>query len=535
MDSAVSLTANTRAVRELAPDPPARPAAEKGVLAEAGVVAGLLLGIGLYLYPMLWWHGKPIVHTGDVIRLYYEALLSSRGQVLYRDVFEYVQPGTIFLMRGWAGMFGWGVGTLNGWVVVYGCAVAVLLYSAGRFFLDRLWSLLASVAGMYIGVSLGAVPYHRLAPLLLVVSALVVAHDGVRRPSTRKLLFAALFSGAAFLLMQSEGLVGATLVGAWLLQRGWRREAAIYAAALLVLPIATLGYFIRWHATGAYIHYTWWFPVTQATRGTYGGVAQLPRSLAALLAEPTVERALGFGYAALALVIIPAACAGVLFHATAPARLRLAALVLLGQMAAVIYGPHLYRLLAVMLGGLLLLAWFASRSQYARLFLVFSTFLIGAALIHRINGALHTQFMQVEDRVSGRTAVIPTRDAATTAKAEWLFARTSPGDTVALYRYEPSLLFLGDLHNPGPFLQIDEGGYISPAEVQSILENLRASKPRVAMWRPPLDETARPVPIRDLQPLRDYLFSCYRPSAPPIDYTLLLERRTGPDDCELSR
>src|SRR3989442_15071350 len=57
---------------------------------------GIIVGYRLLL---LWRGGHPLFHDSDPARLFYEAFLMSRGEVIYRDFFEFAQPGVPFLYR----------------------------------------------------------------------------------------------------------------------------------------------------------------------------------------------------------------------------------------------------------------------------------------------------------------------------------------------------------------------------------------------------------------------------------------------------
>jgi hypothetical protein len=84
---------------------------------------------------------------------------------------------------------------------------------------------------------------------------------------------------------------------------------------------------------------------------------------------------------------------------------------------------------------------------------------------------------------------------------------------VAIYPWDNDLLFLGNLRNPAKFLWLDEGGFNSEAEVESVVDSLRTLRPKLAMWIPLVRDDGSYQPIVWLSPVRSYLRQCYVPVA----------------------
>lgn len=509
-----------------ATSPRARRAIQGRLGKELAQSCGLALVIGAYMAPILWHNGLPILVGGDLLRLFYEALLSSRGFAIYKDFFEFVEPGSIWLLSAWAHIFGFSISSLNAWLMTSTVAIALVLFWTTRGFLGFWWSATAVAWASYCTIYPGMVPYHRLAAILCVVAACVT---DAKRPQPAYSLIAGFCGGCACLMAQSDGGLGTIAIAVWLWVSGrWRRSLVFLAGAALPLFVAGL-YFAARSSLREYMHFTILFALFQVPRGPWSGAAAWPESWHAVLMRPdTGRRIFEISVAIITAFVVPFSNLAVLVYSRTPRRLRILAIVAASQLAAVGFGPSLSRVGTAALIGFPSVFWWISRTRLAKVWFAIAILLVAAGMIRRDVRRQMQDFTIATDRVAGDRFLIAS-ELQLAPKLSSLQSRTRPGDVVGLYPSETDLLFLADVRNPGRFFWVDEGGFTSRAEVQQTVDAIRLAAPEVAMWSRVFNEAGDEVRLDYLLPLERYIAHCYA----SIDGTIeaIRIRRSEVSDC----
>lgn len=206
-----------------------------------------------------------------------------QGELLYRDVFEFVGPLPLALN---ALLFGWlGHPQLEASRLVAGGFAAALLFGAARF-TGQLGLPASYGVAVAAGIAFGALPgfrayFHHWLALAFGMWAMVVAAHAILQGSRASLGWWAAAGGLAGLAMLCTGtrgvvvlvaIAGASLVATWAEGLPWRRGlqqgAALLAGALLAwLPF--LAYFAAQGAATQFLLQVWWWPATHY--GVRGG------------------------------------------------------------------------------------------------------------------------------------------------------------------------------------------------------------------------------------------------------------------------
>ena len=491
------------------------------------LLGGVFLGAAaLVLHTQLFHNGLPIVRPGDDVRLMYEALLNSRGSLIYRDFFEFAQPGIVFFLQGWGALAGFGIMQLNYAVLTIWLAVTFAVWRIGSAVVPSPWAAVCAACTLWWCAGIMPI-YHVSAAALLMGAAAVLEPP---RPMTlssqvsRRALLAGFLAGLAFVTMQSRGAMGGLALLAWTWRRRGAPAAMLFAIAAAVPVVAVGSYFALNGGLADWLHFTLVFAVAQAPRGTWAGLHVFAESFRTDGIEQVMRSAVLYAPAVLAPFVATAA----LMVRDTPALVRLLGLLVLSQVAAVLWGPEVYRLLAGVFPAFIIAAWFCSRLRTRAVWLSAAALVMTLLLGNQMRHVQAAPYVTIPDRVANSVALLVRSDES--PRYEWVLRHTTAGETVAFYPWENDLLFLGDLRNPGKYLWLDEGGFNSDTEIASALDAWRTRPPRLAMWLKVVRNDGSEVSPQRLRPLKAYLDRCYDPVA-SFAYGDLFEYRHGQDGC----
>jgi hypothetical protein len=198
-----------------------------------------------YLY---WWPRD--LNPFDEALLLYEAKRILRGDVPYRDFFEIITPGSLYVFAGAFSLLGVSLGTARALMAAVHVAIELTVYAVcRRLGVRRGLAVIAALAHLALGyVQLPIASAHWLGTLLMMVSlALCVSDRWRRRPVSWGVTI-----GLLIVVQQQKGVVFATACGTVLIVdalidrtlAGWPLRAAMAdlarfagGIAMVVLPV----------------------------------------------------------------------------------------------------------------------------------------------------------------------------------------------------------------------------------------------------------------------------------------------------------
>jgi hypothetical protein len=412
--------------------------------------------------------------TGSNGVFFDEAWRIVSGQVMYRDFFEFVGPGTAHLNAVVLWLFGSRIAALGYAAIAIGAAIALALHHLAAEVAPRPWRLLAPFAFatlVYAPYTFGDHKWPALAAGLLGVA--VLARAGTRGAAVG----AGLLLGGSGLFTQD---LGAGLTAGAVVFLLWRREGARagwLAAAAAVPPLLALAAF-GWKAGLGTVVYDWViFPLTRYRELN-------PFRVTAAPSARTLPRDLG--QLALALSGLLGAALALRRGEGAPPAARLIALCGLGAFLATAHRGFYPVVLAVQSAALVPLAvrLLAERLGGAR---VVQRPLAAAALAVIVLGILHgsigfaawRQFLQPLVRQQHRAGAIWT--AQPMPELAWIESNTQPGDAVFLMPARGGHYFLTQTRDVTRFPYVIEGQH-TVEQARAALAQVIGARPRVGLW-----------------------------------------------------
>lgn len=236
-----------------------------------------------------------------------EAKRVAGGEVMYRDIFEFIPPGAVYLMAGAFRLAGATMATARGTMAIVHAVMAALLYvTCRRFGVAR--GLAAVVPLAHLALCQSAWPYaswHWFSSLFLVVQCWVLGRADWRG-GARAALVPGLVSGAAIGMQHQRGLpiaagVGLLLIAAHLGARRFRagvrwstlaRQLAAYVAGILLVIVPLMLPSLWLAGPAALIEGLVQFPIETyrpTFRSAWGTIGALSREFA-LYTVPLVLR-----------------------------------------------------------------------------------------------------------------------------------------------------------------------------------------------------------------------------------------------------
>jgi hypothetical protein len=218
-----------------------------------------------------------------------------RGEVLYRDFFEFLPPGSFLLLAGWMHVVGSDLASVRALAALVIVATAALTYGATRLAGGSRAVAALLVVG-WAALSQGGwtvISHHWLATAASMASAVCLL-AAVCSPAARRAGFfaAGLFAGAAALMVTTRGgLLCLAVVGTVLLGRGGRMPLAAAVAGMAALPAAALAYLAMTGAVTAAVSDVLLFPAQHYSdiQGVaFGAAAALHQAPAAVFFPVTL-------------------------------------------------------------------------------------------------------------------------------------------------------------------------------------------------------------------------------------------------------
>lgn len=500
-----------------------------------------LLATLIFLYAFLFvWPFTPVGEYGDGILYLNLGKRMYEGELIYRDFFEFLTPGTTLVSFVLYKLFGpclW-IPNLEG--LLLGLGLAWLGVVVARKLMRSHLSLLPSaifLAGLYRS---HLDPTHHWYSLLSATGALAVLME--RRTPTR-ILAAGSLCGLTACFTQTRGLAVAVGFGAFLWwesrrrKDAWRtllkKEAWLVGGFLPVL-VAVNGYFVWKAGLRQFLWCTVVFGFKYYSQykefNTFMVFGHfLPRFVSPgnFLASLLIWLFLN--------VVIPSTYILFFIHywrspskqsAEITERPMLLALVGACLFLSVAPAPSPPRLAMTSLPGIILLGWFLN-SPHKRAGTLAAALSVGALLV-----ALHaavragTTPMWILTTPQGKVALA---DPVVYEEYAWVQQHTRPSEHFfqSMYPNSMDVYFYLNLRNPTPLPYVQNNGYTPAQKVPEVIRGLEQHQVHYILWSPELDEIPKWEDPSDdhLGPLRDYMRSRYRVVKVFADSQEVWERR----------
>jgi hypothetical protein len=473
----------------------------------------------LFIPPFLPTEGNGI---GDSLLYLAPGQRMYQGESIYRDVFEYVPPGTAVVNSLMFKIFG-----LRPWIP----DLLALLLGLGLFWVGVVISRKLMPSGLALLPSAVFVvsargflndPTHHWYSVLAALAAIAVL---LEKRTTPRIAAAGLLCGIGGCFTQTRGLASVLGFAVFLWwesrqRQQTRRELLKKEAWLLCSFLAALlavnAYFI-WEAGPArYFWCTVVFIIKYYPKGAYCNGFQTLRT------EFPVFTSLGafidsFSHWVFFFVVVPLVF--VLFfalywrkfsHKPLEQRERPMLLAIVGvfMLLSIAPAPDYPRLAASAPPALILLIWllYSSRKFAQTLVVALTAGTLIAAFYLAVASRPHPVGI-----LEGPHGEVAFTDSTLYQEDIWIQQHTHPSE----YFYEPLLqdaYFYLDLRNPTPLSSIENNGYTPPEQVAEAIRGLNQHQVRYILWSPQaldIPETSKHSSKDYLGPLRDYLHSNY--------------------------
>ena len=461
----------------------------------------------LYLQAFILPH-VPILQRDDQITFVVNAVRMLRGEMIYKDFYQYTPPGTDLIYLSLFKIFGVRAWIASAVVFLLGIAAFWICYAIAVRMIPRASACLA--AAMFAVLVFGSMlngTHHWYSALLIMCAALCL----LARRTPARLASAGTFVALASFFTQTRALslVALLVFVAWESRRrhaGWRdalkREASLLAGFAGAFVLSNLYYLRHAGMAAMFNHQVVALSRSAFTLNSY------------LLGFPSVPpwylagRAVGF---VVVYLLLPAIyiynCAwlirrrGVSYSAQ-DERILLLSLLGLALFLEVLPAPNWVRLFPISMPGIILAVQLVTGEGKFRLFIRRSLW-AGTSMLALLGGiSAQTRPRHTVALPIGRATVY---SDDTAVKLTELASRTKPGD----YFFQAAwldLYFPLELRNPSYVEALSPSA--TPAQVKEVIGALEEHQVRYVLWSARLD--AGPPQGDGLLPIRTYLKEHYR-------------------------
>jgi len=469
-----------------------------------------------------------------------------QGQVLYRDFFAFITPGSYYWIAFFFKIFGSSIEVGRAVLLVEGALLSVLTYLLARRVCSRWSAFLASILVTLTALPNRFIVLHNWDSTFWACLTLYCAVFFLQYPG-RLLLFATgWFAALTCLFEQSKGggiVVGLTLGFVIVLatDRGimnrWKAVFWPYLIAGFALPfLLTVSYFAAQHGLTQMLA-DWFWPLhnyTTVNKTSYGFVPLSSEDRSAIYDEPLLARLLMFLVMGPWFIVpaLPLLAAGVLLYWT-PKRWRKStdenARVYYVVMSAAIVGlflailatgrpdfthfnyvaPILFVVLAWIIDGQMVPAIIRRALPLATFVVIFCCLGFGLALL--------TQPLNARYTLDTRRGTL--KATHSDEIVEYVQRNIPAGKTVLFYPYLPLYYYLTATSSPGRYEYL-MAGFHTAAQFQDGLRELAADRTEMVFFEPTFHEKAALVfpgvsggATHDGDAVAEYISSHYRSCA----------------------
>jgi hypothetical protein len=436
----------------------------------------------------------PFVGIGDQILFFARAARMVHGQVLYRDFFELVPPGTDLLYAAAFRVFGIHAWVMQAWAIVLGLALCwVITWTASRILTGAL-ALLPALLFLVFDFSSGLDLTHHWYSTLAALAAVGVLMGGV---SLQRIMAAGALCAIATLFTQTQGGLTFLALTLYLL---WRKRCDQESSVLKQVVAAALPFTLVLCCVLGYYAYragfrTIFFDLFVFPTRFLSGEVNSPRTYLRQL--PPIHRPVDLVHLipfVFIYALVPYIYLAGLYHLwrtrdVLPVVLRQQLVLLhlagVALFLAVVSGPRFFRLCTVAPPAILICVWLISQPgpaiRRARLLL----WLVAAAFAFLLSFNRQTQWHATLNLPIGRTAF---SDPLVFREFQWLVQRTQPSEP---FFNSPALaLYLG-LDNPtaSEFVNFDD--FSRPEQVAAVIQALQRHPPRFIVMYPEATDSSK--------------------------------------------
>jgi hypothetical protein len=400
-----------------------------------------------------------------------EAVRVLGGEHIYRDFFDFIAPGNVFLIAGFLRVFGATPSAVGALVVSLGVIATLLVHAVGSRLMSRAWRLCATAVFVIYVYQPYSPLNHKWPTLILCLAAillLVDSRDGIRSA------LAGVFAAMATLCTQDMGAGAAVGIGValWLLRaRDSLRPLALFCAAYaLVVMLALLALAIDAGAD------TIWYDLFLFPAAQYHNANKFSVDFG----EPhAAARTLTiYGLCALGLV-----CAA-LGLARRGWRERPPAWVLVSSVGLAFLAASLTRQIELSLGArafplMILGVWFLSVQigRWARPALAFFILTLGGTAVLQLLDAQRMRPLVLASHRAGEIwEPLPMEDLA------WLERHAAAGELVFLFPSKGGHLFLSRTRSATAFPLVLDLDFTPPTQLRQAAAQIAAQCPPVGLW-----------------------------------------------------
>lgn len=413
----------------------------------------------------------PFLAEGDQILFFTRAQRILDGQLIYRDFFEMVTPGTEILHASVLAVTGARTWVLPVMTIALGMLYCWLLVQVARRLCKGLAVFLPASLFLALVANNALDLTHHWYSAAIAFTAIFLLADGV---DSQRVASASTLCGLATLFTQTQGAGVYVGVCAFVLWKTRGLLAQLIAPYVAVVAIGLGCMAIR--AGGRRVfHDLVLFPLLYMSGGDVNSPRTYLGQIPAVHAAADILHLLPvlFVYALVPYVYLVAAVVLYRRYSVIPQRerdlLMLLLLVGTGLFLAIAPGPRLYRLSTVAFPAVLLSVWLIRDQPAVRRALT----VLGLCFFVLSPTRKQTQHVDTLTLPTGRAAF---QDPFLFREYEWLVQRTRPGD---VFFNEPGIVFYLSLKNPTESEFISYGEFTQPERVAEIVRSLGRHPPQL--------------------------------------------------------
>ncbi len=486
----------------------------------APVLAPLAAIVALYLIVFVVPH-CPVYQFDSSPIFLHEAQRMAEGQVIYRDFFEPLFPGTQYVFLGLIKLFGVRTWIPNAMFILIGSLLAWAGAAVSRLIMPKGPFLLPSAIFLAFAYVTEPDPTHHWYSTLAVMVAMILIME---KRTSRRLGLAGGLLGLATLFTQSTGPAAMLGLAVFLLWEGrskgqaWRelvKRLLILAVPFAAVDLVAVVYLAARAGLDRLAYCTVVFPAEffrlwyWNTPQVYLAESEIPlfssplRELLAIFIWLFVHFLVPFIY----LIFLVRMFRQAKSHPHEPwDRLALLTIVGLFEFLTIAYSPSWLRVCTVAFPAIIVFVWLVKSSRKLLLTVTNLLWVISLAI-------LAGQAVRVQS-AAGRLLMSPAGPLAILnsdrfAKYQWVQQRTRPGEYL-LQASRCDLYYPFKLRNPAEVPFLTASGYTRPAQVQQVISSLERRRVRFVLWQIWLGFPQHsPSNTSILDPLRSYLRSRY--------------------------
>ncbi len=476
-----------------------------------------LFGVAAFLYLQLFTlPSTPIFFEKDHLIYTHNAMRMLEGEVIFRDFFQFIFPGSEVVYLLFFSIFGVNFWVLNAVILILNLATAWLMLKIGREVLPGFASYSPALIYLAFGARwLGLEGSHRWFCVLFVLLAVYFL---IRDRGATRVLLAGLSLGIAACFTQTTGVVAFAGIAAFLSFEKWREGSGSRGIAKplfnLSIPFfaVSLGSMLVFASMAGFPAY-WDQTVVFLTQNASGDIWNNSGAFFMDLPKSISLSALRSGSVTLFYYLLfPAAYLGFLgvyLVRQERSENQNSAIWFIAVVGAFLLfslqiptGIRLYQISPL---ALIVLCWVLTQTKAG---MILSKAMFGGLLVLGISLPLRTQTAW-SGVIKSPTGDIAFLSPETFERYQWVASYTQPGDYIFEANH-PDVYFPFLLRNPTRMYYVRPNRFTRPQQVGDVVRSLESKKPELILWNAQWsggdDSRAKDDP---LGPLYDYLIEHY--------------------------